>query len=298
MASVKKREDGCWRARYRDNSGREHARHFPRKIDAQAWLDTVTAAVQTGTYVDPKTAKTTVEQWCAAWLAGYATRRPSTVRQAEVHLAHIKSAFGTMPLASVRPSHVRSWTAKLKSDGAADSYVYALHGRLSQVMSDAVHDGILVRNPCSRRTSPGAGKQRAYVATTGQVWALHDGFPAHLRAAVLLGAFVGLRTAEVCGLRVADVDFMRGIVSPALQYPAEPLKTETSRMAVPIPAELALDLAASVQRWPGEYVITDGKCGQSAPWHLDRAVRAARTKIRAWPKTSAFTTCGTSWHPC
>ena len=64
--------------------------------------------------------------------------------------------------------------------------------------------------------------------------------PEHLRAAVLLGAFAGLRLAEACGLRVTDVDFMRGIVSPAVQYPAEPLKSETSRTAVPIPASLAL----------------------------------------------------------
>jgi integrase len=36
------------------------------------------------------------------------------------------------------------------------------------------------------------------------VWALHDVLPARLRAAILLGAFVGLRVAEACGLRVAD----------------------------------------------------------------------------------------------
>ncbi len=41
-----------------------------------------------------------------------------------------------------------------------------------------------------------------------------------------MGAFAGLRLAEVCGLRVVDVDFMRGIVHPAVQYPAQPLKSE------------------------------------------------------------------------
>jgi hypothetical protein len=40
---------------------------------------------------------------------------------------------------------------------------------LAQIMSDAVHDGILPRSPCSRRTSPGQGRQRPYVATTEQV---------------------------------------------------------------------------------------------------------------------------------
>ena len=34
------------------------------------------------------------------------------------------------------------------------------------------------------------------------------------------------QTAESCGLRIGDVDFMRGIVSPAVQWPGEELKTE------------------------------------------------------------------------
>ncbi len=84
MASVAKRTDGRWRARYRDAAGDEHARHFARKVDAQRWLDGVTSAVVTGTYVSPKTARMTVGEWCATWLEGYTTRRPSTVRQAGV----------------------------------------------------------------------------------------------------------------------------------------------------------------------------------------------------------------------
>ena len=67
------------------------------------------------------------------------------------------------------------------------------------------------------------------MATTEQVWALHDAMGERYRAGLLLAAFAGLRLAEVCGLRVSDVDFMRGIVTPALQYPADPLKTEISR---------------------------------------------------------------------
>src|SRR5690242_8570722 len=164
MSSIAKRPDGTYRARYREAANREHSRHFARKVDAQRWLDTVTTSVVTGTYVDPKTARTTVEQWCDTWIKGYGTRRASTVRQAKVHIAQIKAEFGPMRIGDVRPSHVRSWTAKLTAAGKSASYVYALHSRLSQVMGDAVHDGVIPRNPCSRRTSPGAGDQRLYVA--------------------------------------------------------------------------------------------------------------------------------------
>lgn len=67
MASIQKRDNGSWRARYRDDSGKEHARHFPRKIDAKRWLDGVTTSVITGTYVDPKSGKVTLNSFFADW---------------------------------------------------------------------------------------------------------------------------------------------------------------------------------------------------------------------------------------
>jgi integrase len=276
MASITKRPDGQWRARYRDAADKEHARHFARKVDGQQWLNTVTSSVVTGTYVDPKTARTTVGDWCDSWLEGYGTRRASTVRQARVHVAKIKAEFGDVRLSALKPSQVRSWTAKLKTGGAMDSYVYALHGRLSQIMSDAVHDGVIARNPCSRRTSPGAAKQRPYVATTDQVWALYDALPEYMRRAVLLGAFAGLRTAEVCGLRTSDVDFLRGVISPAVQYPAEELKSDTSRTPIPIPRDLATALAAGAEA--GTWLLRTPLDEQVGPWQIDRAIRAARVE--------------------
>src|SRR3712207_4001514 len=180
------------------------------------------------------------------------------------------------------------WTVKLKAAGLADSYVYALHSQLSQVMSDAVHDGLLARNPCSRRTSPGAGGQRPYVATTEQVWALHDAAADHLRPAVLLGAFVGLRTAEVVGLRVWDVDFMRGVVRPVQQGDGEPLKRETSRTPLPIPQELSVQLSAAVARWGGDHVVTDGAGRQTSTWAIERAIRSARPKVPGLPEAFRF----------
>jgi len=59
MASIKKRtraarrkdartgqvrevEVEYWRARYRDDGGKEYVRHFDRRVDAQKWLDEVT----------------------------------------------------------------------------------------------------------------------------------------------------------------------------------------------------------------------------------------------------------------
>lgn len=274
-----------WRARYVDDQGREHARGFSLKKDAEAWLDGQTAALVAGTHVAPRDAKMTVEQWCAEWIEGYKVNRESTVRQARTHIKHIVAEFGRTPLAEVRRSRVKRWMAKLKADGLKDSYRYALHSRLSQIMSDAIEDGLLGRNPCSQKTSPPSGKQKAYCATTEQVWALHDAMPDHLQVAVLLGAFAGLRVAESSGLRVADVDFIRGVVHPVQQWPDTPLlKTDGSDAPIPIPDDLALLLAASVQQYGSGYMVTNGRGGRCGPWLIDRAVRDAKASIAASEK--------------
>jgi integrase len=109
-----------------------------------------------------------------------------------------------------------------------------------------------------------------------------------LKPAILLGAFVGLRTAEVVGLRVSDVDFMRGVVRLVQQRDGEPLKSETSRTPLPIPSELALELSAAVARWGGEHVVTDGAGRQSSTWAIERAVRAARPKVDGLPEEFRF----------
>ena len=287
MSSIKKRPNGTWRARYRDAAGKEHARHFRTKTGvggAQEWLDEVTAALVTGTYLDPKKAKLTVGEWCQTWLAGYGSNRPSTVRQARTHIKHIEAAFGTRALSSIRPSEVKAWTVKLRADGLAVSTVYAIHARLSQVFTDAVHDGLVPKSPVGRRTSPGAAKQRPYVATTAQVWALHDALPEGMRPVVLLGAFAGLRVAEIAALRVTDVDLMRGIIHPAIQYPSEPLKTETSKTPIPIPAELALELNRVPAKW-GSTTFVVGSFGRPvAPYTIETAWRAARATIEGLPE--------------
>ncbi|TQM62945.1 tyrosine-type recombinase/integrase [Humibacillus xanthopallidus] len=291
MASIRKQPNGRWQARYYDSTGKQHARRFDRKVDGQRWIDEQTAALVAGTHVDPRTARQTVDQWCDTWLEGYASRAPSTLRQAKVHLRLIRQEFGTMQLSSVRPSSVKAWTARLTAEGYEPSYVYAVYRRLAQVMGDAVADGIIPRSPCSRKTAPKTGEQRPYVATTEQIWALYEAFPEGLRPAVLLGAFAGLRLAEAAALRVTDMDFMRGIVHPAIQYPDKPLKSDTSRTAVPIPAELALMLSAEVARTGADVLVTDAIMRPATPWAIERAMREVRGSIKALPEGFRFHDC-------
>lgn len=161
MANIQKRSDGRWRARYRDAHGNEHARHFTRKVDAQAWLDTVTTAVQTGTYVDPAKAKITVGEWTNRWLAGQAHLKPTTrERYAGIVREHIEPRWQATMLLDVSHADVQAWITQLSRRRSAAT-VRKIHRVLSLILKLAVKDGRLARNPAGRdQPSPGR-RQRA-----------------------------------------------------------------------------------------------------------------------------------------
>lgn len=277
-----------WRARYVDDFGIEHSQSFERKVDAQSWLDAAVSTLVQGTHVAPRDARVTTQEWCDHWIVGYGVHRASTVRQAKTHIAQITAEFGPLPLASIRPSTVKAWTAKLRAAGMADSYIHALHQRLSQILGDAVHDNMLGKNPCSRRTAPAMGKAKPYLITTDQLWALYDAVVDYLKPAILVGAFSGLRVAEASALRVEDVDFIRGVVHPRLQWPAKPLKTEGSDAPIPIPQEMALLLSSFVQSWPHANLVTNGHGGAAGPWVIDREIRRVRGSVEGLTEEFTF----------
>lgn len=66
-----------WRARYVDDQGREICKRFARKADAQKWLDGVTSALVTGSYVAPEAGRMTVADVYASWSAsqGHISRK-------------------------------------------------------------------------------------------------------------------------------------------------------------------------------------------------------------------------------
>src|SRR5688572_9552152 len=103
MASIKKRPDGKWRARYRDERGRERAGHFPTRAKAQSWLDEQTASIVTGAYADPRAGRVTFREYAEEWRAGR-VHRESTSRSAEHQLRlHVYPVLGSRPMRSIRP---------------------------------------------------------------------------------------------------------------------------------------------------------------------------------------------------
>ncbi|MCW2736098.1 site-specific integrase [Nocardioides sp.] len=247
MASVAKRPNGQWRARYRDSAGREHSKHFPRKVDAQRWLDEVTTSVVTGQYVDPNAGRMTFREYAEKWRDAQ-VHRPSSQAHVETMLRrHAYPTLGDRPLSTILPSEVQAWVKRLSVGGAdqrplAPSTVSVVHSIVSSVFKAAVRDRRIPANPCEGTRLPKRERSKVVPIMTDQVETLTAAMPAELRALVTFAAGTGVRGGELRGLTLDRVHFLRREVTIDRQLVGTgttpvwgPPKTEASYRTIPVP---------------------------------------------------------------
>lgn len=258
MASIKKRPNGKWRARYRDQDGREHARHFTRKVDAQRWLDEVTADVLTGRYVDPRAGKVTLQAYAEQWLDAQTFEETSRQSVTPRLTGHILPHLGHVELANLRPSAVQAWLRRLQSDGLSPTYVGQILTTLSAILSAAVEDGRLGANPCDASSvkAPTVERRKIVPWTVEKVRAIIASHDARWSAMPTVAAGCGLRQGEVLGLRVEDVDFLRRRLLVRRQvrlikgHPVYALPKGGKERTVPLPDVVAFALSEHMRAYP------------------------------------------------
>jgi len=155
LASIAKREDGRWRARYRDENGRDHARHFRRRQDAQRWLDEVTTAVTLGQYVDPKAGRVTFTSFYRDW----ATRQvwESTTEKA-MDLSARTVTFGDVPMNKLRRSHLERWVKIMTDARLKPGTIRTRTNNVRSVLRAAVRDRVIALDPSQCLVLPRVGK--------------------------------------------------------------------------------------------------------------------------------------------
>jgi integrase len=257
MGSIAKRPDGKWRARYRDPAGKEHSRHFPRKIDAQRWLATVQTDILRGTYVDPKAGLVPFRDYAEEWRLAQ-MHRPTTSLYFETMLRrHAYPTFGERPLSSIRPSEVQLWVRKL-SIVLAPATVKVVHGIVASIFKTAIRDRRVIESPCVGTRLPKVEPNRVEPMGTEQLELLIGALPERFRALAVLGAGSGVRQGEALGLTVDRIDFLRRTVRVDRQlvlvqghdpFLAAP-KTSASHRTIPLPRIVVDVLAEHLAAFP------------------------------------------------
>jgi integrase len=263
VASIQKRPNGRWRARYKDSEDREHARHFARKADAELWLAQVRADQLRGTYVDPRAGRVTVQQFAQAWLAAQG-HRPGTRRLYERTLRlHVLPTLGQRPLDSIRRTDIQGLitaSAQELSPKTVENHLRLIRA----VFNAAVEDQLISVSPVRKISRQPVTRSRVVPLSVGQIDALVAAIPDRYRALVVTAVGSGLRQGELLGLRAEDVDLDRGLVHvrhqlvsvPGTPPHLGPPKTVSSLRTVPVPTFVTSALAAHLGTYPvGPYGV-------------------------------------------
>jgi integrase len=179
-------------------------------------------------------------------------RSPSSRARDDAYFrTHIEPVFGAAPLASITHVEVREWIAALSARGPAPATVVKAHQLLAKIMRAAVDAGLLATSPCERQPLPRVERDEQRFLDPTEVAGLADVITSPYRALVLLGAYGGLRSGELFGLRRGRVDVLRARVDVAEvlvevggRHHFGPPKTRAGRRSVPLPRFVADELAA------------------------------------------------------
>lgn len=209
MGNVQRRPSGSWRARYRDPAGKEHARHFRRRLDAERWLASVEHAKHRGEWIDPALSRITVGEWAARWLEAQVQLKPLTrERYRNILRMQVLPAWDRVRLAEVTHADVVAWIAALQADGYAAATIRQAHRVFSLMMSLAVRDRRLSYNPAEGVRLPRVARKEPVFLSHEQVDRLAAAC-AEYELFVRLLAYTGLRWGEATALQVKRVDPLR-----------------------------------------------------------------------------------------
>jgi integrase len=262
---------------------------FATKTDAERWLARTEVEIHDDHWQDPDLGRVGFGEYATAWIKERPGLRPNTVQVYQYVLAcHLLPSFANRAVADIREAHVRRWRAELLESGASPSSVVKAYRLMKAIMSTAVDDGIVPRNPCRVK---GAGQDRSPerpVLAVGEVVALVEVMPERYRALVLLAAFGSLRWGQLAALRRCDVNVEQGTVRVERSLTElagggrmfGPPKSAAGRRVVVVPAvirpALAQHIATFTASQPDSLVLTSpGRCATPG-WQLPAAGMASR----------------------
>ena len=288
-------------ARYTDPSGRERAKSFTRKKDAERFLTGIENDKLRGTWTDPTLGRVQLADWYGLWRRATVELRPNTeARDERLFRLHILPRFGSMPLVAITQYKVRVWVTHATRQGLAASTVRRAYQLLGKVLGAAVDAGMIAQNPCRRVPLPRIERREMRFLTPVEVARLADSIRAGYRALVLLGAYGGLRIGEMAGLRRGRVDWSMGWSRSWRSSPRSAAICISGRPR-PGPATGVSGSPGSLSRpWPSSWPVLGlpmtrcswvrrvGRCG----WPDSGIASGGRRPERPGWMGCAFTTCG------
>jgi integrase len=267
---------GSWQARYRGPDGKQKAKNFPKKGEADAFLDQVRTTVRQGTYLDPKRGQMKIADFHKTWWKTQQKKgRPTTRgRKESIWAVHVEPKWGAWQIASVGFIDLDDWL---------QNEVKGYHTRkkalefMRKLFQAAILDKRRVDNPCFGITleAPTAKHADELAPPTDEQCALiRAHLPEYYRPLLDFADETGMRWGEYTGLRLCNVDLeaatasVKEIISEddehgLFRQPAP--KTNAGFRTVPLTPTAVAAVQIMIERWKPKATRSDIEDGELHP---------------------------------
>ena len=196
---------------------------------------------------------------------------------------------------------MRDWDAELAEKRLATNTRAVLFAHLSAILTAAVDDGLIAKNPCSAKsvTAPSATLPKIVPWTAAMVTGVRSGLRARYWPVVDLGAGCGARQGEIFGVSPADFDFADGWLTIRRQVKKVGtrvvfgLPKNDKERRVPLPETVASSVQDHLKHFPAVPI--------TLPWEDPRRGELVTVPLLLTTthdrvlRQAVF--AGTAWHP-
>ena len=259
----------AWIIDYTDQRGDRHIKTFDRKKEADAYHASVRVDVHKGIHT-PENKSITVEQAAEDWLAYVESeqRERSTLDQYRQHVRlHLVPRIGATKLAHLTTPFVEKFRDDLVRDLSRPMARKVL-GSFKAILKDARRRGNVTTNVAADTQVKASRREKRKVKAgvdfplPSEVRQMLNAVDGRARALLIVGAFAGLRSSELRGLRWSDVSFQGSKIRveqriDRYQQVGRP-KSEAGDREVPVMSIVINTLREAKKTAKGELVFANG----------------------------------------
>lgn len=201
------------------------SKRYRRSLDLDATKENIKLAktklipelsykLSTGVFFENKQKPLTVDEMAKISFEMHKNERRDFTHKSHINIYnnHIKKAFGAKVIKDIKPSELTIWQAKLL-DCLAPKTVKNIRTIFNTILDDALKDEIIAKNPFSLIKSPKQYDVKdKNPFSIDEIFSILENANESMRAFFAIGFFTGMRTGEIIGLKLSDINLDERII--------------------------------------------------------------------------------------